>query len=242
MTGDSRAVPAWNSTDNEYLVTWRDDATLYGRRMNASGVFLGDAFVVNVPIGTAYDIDYNPLDNEFLAVWDEGLYGTVYGLRLSPVGTPLGSAFEIPRGDPDYSYVTPLIAFHSAGHTYLTTFQSIFKIYSWMGGQYLNQAGVSLGSWFAVDTAPTCPGGPGWIAPSDVVANPGSNEWLAIDAQGCPSYLGTPAPTPGIRAHRIAPPAPTATPSPTATATPTATSTATSTLERVLLPVILKVH
>jgi hypothetical protein len=67
------------STSNEYLVTWQDSRTdeygpdIYGQKLSASGTPVGGNFVVaSASSSQTYPCAvYNPLQNEYLVVWED---------------------------------------------------------------------------------------------------------------------------------------------------------------------------
>lgn len=67
------------STSNEYLITWQDSRTdeygpdIYGQKLSASGTPVGGNFVVaSASSSQTYPCAvYNPLQNEYLVVWED---------------------------------------------------------------------------------------------------------------------------------------------------------------------------
>jgi hypothetical protein len=136
-TGNSPPSIAYNSVDNEYLVTWYgdglttdDDYEIFGQRLNAAGDQIpgtADFRVSNEgPEGQrgfgAFDpaTIYNPTDNEYLVTWygNTGSEVEICGQRVSNAGEGKGSDFRISNtgtdGDSTRAAFFPDVAYNSS--------------------------------------------------------------------------------------------------------------------------------
>ena len=73
---------AWNSTDNEYMVIWRDkflsldEPDIFGRRLNANGAVFGNYVPVAINNYSKHpnELIYNPNGNSYMAMWSVLLF------------------------------------------------------------------------------------------------------------------------------------------------------------------------
>jgi hypothetical protein len=91
-------APAYNSTDNDYMVVWRDGRStmgdIYAQRVTAAGSPTGPNIAVWVKDKSQGDpvIAYNRTDNQYLVVWttqEDGYFNGARGRRLAATGIPL---------------------------------------------------------------------------------------------------------------------------------------------------------
>ncbi|MEZ5246768.1 MAG: S-layer homology domain-containing protein [Acidimicrobiales bacterium] len=57
---------SWNSTNSEWLVTWTDDAIVYGQRVDSDGTLIGDNFVIAASksgVTTDADNDFSDIEH-----------------------------------------------------------------------------------------------------------------------------------------------------------------------------------
>lgn len=118
---ETAPVVAYNSQRQEYLVVWREItgslAAVMAQRLSASGALLGPVIVISDSDpgtnGAYAAVAYNPLDDEFLVVWDRwfpsGFNGGIAAQRLSSNGVKVGSNFWIL--DRHWGEVRPDVAF-----------------------------------------------------------------------------------------------------------------------------------
>ena len=145
---------AYNSRDNEYLVTWThtNDQSVWAQRIAADGSELGGDIQVS---DTNYNdietapVAYNPNDNEYFVAWK----GTpaagqhVWGQRIAADGTPQGGDFQISQDGTGNANDAIDIAFNPQTSQYLVVWRatqaagSDFDIY----GQLVSAAGAEAG-------------------------------------------------------------------------------------------------
>jgi hypothetical protein len=119
-TGTAPPSIAYNSIDNEYLVTWygdglsaNDDYEIFGQRLSAAGTQVPDSIDLRIsnegPEGStgygAFDpaAVYNPVDNEYLVAWygNTGSEIEICGQRVSNTGAEVGSDFRLSNAGAD---------------------------------------------------------------------------------------------------------------------------------------------
>jgi hypothetical protein len=158
---------AWNSTDNEYLVTWgADNADLgdgnreiFGRRVNNAGAPTGSEFQISTTshVGgkdsAVSDVTHNPTDNEYLVVWSgdsdtdnkidifgqliDGATGVFSGVRIA-IGQN-GTAAD-PANEPE-------VVYNGVEGEYLVVWQAAQPAgESEIFGQRISAAGIEQGS------------------------------------------------------------------------------------------------
>ena len=175
--GPGNPAIAYNSKDNEYLVSWEEpranlDIEIRGQRLSASGTPMGTGMQISNPNHAAGSnfafepsIAYNSQDNEYLVGWhangpmlsaDEF---EIFGQRLSAAGVEQGGDFRISTtgsdGDPDRSGSASAIAYNSKDNEYLVSWSADalataaeYEIF----GQRLSAAGVEQGGDFRIST------------------------------------------------------------------------------------------
>ena len=134
---------SYNSTDNSYLAVWignpgeRFIYNLTGQRFDADGLLVGETdFVIERSVDPETpDVVYNPIENEFLVVWEDtknfpsqsGRELEIFGQRLdAATGEEVGAtSFRIsdmgPDGNSGYVSSDPNLAYNSTNHEYLVT-------------------------------------------------------------------------------------------------------------------------
>jgi hypothetical protein len=160
---------AYNSTDDEYLVTWEadglatdDEFEVFGQRVSSTGAEIGTDFRISTmgtdtdtgPAGITTDVAYNSTDNEYLVTWEgDGLASPdyeVFGARVSAAGAP-GSKFRISTMGTDDTGAgfNAAVAYNSTDNEYLVIWQGDglatddeFEVF----GQRLSAAGADLGA------------------------------------------------------------------------------------------------
>lgn len=149
-TGESKPSIAYNSRDNQYLITWRARITnsdIYARRVNANGTMADSS---PIPISTADyvqqdpSVAYNSYSNQFLVAWDHGLsngYSDIYGQKVNADGNLDGGNFPIFVASSWQK--TPAIAYNSTNYQFMVTFDDsrAFDVY----GQRLSSNGATIG-------------------------------------------------------------------------------------------------
>lgn len=134
-SGEERLAVAYNSTDNEYLVVWKDgrnfDVTnwdIYAQRVSADGELKGDNFSIADEIKEQFvpAVAYNSEHNEYLIVWADlreevAREYDIYGQRLSGTGQPHGPNFIIASNEHWQAY--PDVAYNSENNEYLVVWQ-----------------------------------------------------------------------------------------------------------------------
>ncbi len=137
-TGAKRWAPkiAYNSTSNEYLVVWEDQAslvyTIRGRRVSANGQLLGTeiSFITIIAPNTYYEypaVAYASTSDLYLVVWHEHLVASTYnivGRTLSGAGAldsgPLTIYQETPGTGPG---IAPQLAYNRERNEFLVTWR-----------------------------------------------------------------------------------------------------------------------
>jgi hypothetical protein len=156
---------AYNSTDDEYLVVWRDtngvdnNANIYGQRVSSNGTLLGIIAIYTGPdtVPGLPAVTYNSTSNEYLVAWLENRNGgsnyDIYGQRVSGSGALLGSDIPISTAPGNQYY--PEVAYDNADNEYLVVWQddrngaSNYDIY----GQRLSGIGALLGGGIPISAA-----------------------------------------------------------------------------------------
>jgi len=169
---------AYETAANEYLVVWVGDGLLatddefevFGQRVSASGTEVGSDFrISSVGMETATSpgadtpsVAYGATPNQYLVTWHGDGLATdnkfeIFGQRVSPTGTEVGSDFRISNtgtdGDAGRDAVVATVAYSSDANEYLAVWEAdglatdnedeIF-------GQRLSAAGAAIGADFRI--------------------------------------------------------------------------------------------
>ncbi|RLC73380.1 MAG: hypothetical protein DRJ03_26845 [Chloroflexi bacterium] len=126
---DEQSYPyvAYNSTDHDYMVVWRDKRggagyDVYGQVISNTGVLSGTNFAVNTDADDQkpWDLIYDPNANHYLTVWVDAGDEWVEGQLLSPAGGLIGTnAFTVTNAGGD----RPHTAYDSERNSYLVVYQ-----------------------------------------------------------------------------------------------------------------------
>jgi len=176
---------AYNSSKDEYLVSWWDDRdyvmsgyNIYGRLIASNGEARGgDCPITAVPGDQQHpDITYNSTDGEYLVAWQDLRHGDwdIFGRRISDDCTQLDNGFSISRVPGLQRH--PAVAYNSTDNQYLTVW---WDNRNWqitdedIYGQVVSHDGTPLNGNFPISTAEGLQGYP------DVAYNSAGNEYLA---------------------------------------------------------------
>ncbi len=148
---DEQGYPhvAYNSTDHNYMVVWRDkrggtNYDVYGQVVNTDGTLSGTDFAINTDAGDQKpkDIVYDPNANHYLLVWVDDGENRIEGQLLDNVGGLIGTnAFPIAAGGD-----RPRVAYNSNRNSYMVVYEQGGDIY----GQAIAGDGSLSGSTFVV--------------------------------------------------------------------------------------------
>jgi predicted nucleic acid-binding protein len=196
---------AYNSTANEYLVTWRGDGLatdgedeIFGQRLSAAGAELGTDFRIS-SVGTDTDaargasdpsVAYSSTANEYLVAWQGDGLATdnefeIFGQRLGAAGAELGTDFRISSVGTDADAArdgfSPSVAYNSSANQYLVTWRGdglATDNENEIFGQRLSAAGAELGADFRISSVGTDTDATrGGFSPS-VAYNSSANQYL----------------------------------------------------------------
>jgi Ca2+-binding RTX toxin-like protein len=199
---------AYNSTANEYLVSWRADdfATdeefeIFGQRLSAAGAEVGpDDFRIS-SAGTDGDANrdafnptmvYNRAANEYLVSWQADDLATdeefeIFGQRLSAAGAEVGpDDFRISSagtdGDANRDASNPTIAYNSTANEYLVSWEAddlpADNEFE-IFGQRLSITGAEVGADdFRISSAGTDGDANRDVSSPTIAYNPSANEYL----------------------------------------------------------------
>ncbi|CAG1004063.1 partial tRNA nuclease WapA, partial [Anaerolineae bacterium] len=170
-SGDqSESVVAYG--DGIYLVVWSDASTIWGQRVTTAGELSGEAFTISDggSSNTAPAIDYNPIAEEFLIVWNRSDESgdSLRAQRVTPEGVLTGSPLAVISSQ---AY-NPAVA-HTTSGAYLVVFVCPDSGDFGVCGQRLSSTGTLVGSAFSIydDTSnSTLP---------DLAYDPDRDEYLA---------------------------------------------------------------
>ena len=142
---------AYNSTNNEYLVTGRG-AGIVEQRISNDGSLVGSEIVISTAGAPAPNgqVIYNPTTNEYFATWRDQVDENLKGQRISSTGVLIGTPIIISPIFPESSNPTASIAFDSANNRYLIVFARFQGTEVW--GQFVADAGGLIGSNFQIQT------------------------------------------------------------------------------------------
>lgn len=179
---------AFHETSNQYVVVWEDhhwgfgaDWDIYGRRVTAEGAPIGNLFGISWEESNqrlAPDVAANPLEEEFLAVWQYAYTPTdhdIYARRFGTDGTLIGNEFAIANEVVMES--NPVVAYDSHTNHYLVVWEQLMgsdefthhNIY----GRIVTADGV------LVEFVPIAEGALDEAAPA-VAYNPVSGQYLVV--------------------------------------------------------------
>ena len=133
---DEQSYPlvAYNSTDQEYMVVWRDkrggsmDYDVYGQVIGANGVLSGTNFMINAYGNDQkpWDLVYDPNANHYLVVWVDVGDNLVAGQLLDAAGNLIGTnAFAVTGVGGDH----PRAAYDSIRSSYMVVYDQNQDIY-----------------------------------------------------------------------------------------------------------------
>ena len=145
VTGDtahsdeSAAAVAYNSTNDQYLVVWKDyrnNATrqtdIFGQRVRADGTRAGSDFRVSGGAAIAYEespaVAYNLIANQYLVVWEDYRNQAtrqvdIYGRRLAANGSPMGRDFRVSGGAAILYEYAAAVAYNQITNQYLVVWK-----------------------------------------------------------------------------------------------------------------------
>jgi hypothetical protein len=132
---ESTPAVAYNSTLNQYMVTWVYHVPLgggvyvyriYAQRLDAYGTLIGDQVVVGSSVGNAIapDLVYNPITEQYLLAWcgqDSGGDYDIFAQRLLSGGTQVGDQIYITTWENHQLY--PRLAYNPARNEYIAVWQ-----------------------------------------------------------------------------------------------------------------------
>ncbi len=140
---------AYNATDHNYLVAWRDlrnptNWDVYGQIVNADGTLSGANVDINTDEDAQYirDLIYDPNANHYLVVWVDAGDDRVEGQLLDNTGGLIGTnAFPIAAGGDD-----PRATYNSHRNSYMV----VYKQGGDISGQAIAADGTLSGSAFVI--------------------------------------------------------------------------------------------
>lgn len=115
---------AYNSTNNEFLVTWINGADdyVYGRRVRGSdGVLLGSEFLVSSTVQSYHALAWSSGSNCYLSAYWSGGDPEIRAQRISNTGTLLGGQFNI-SNDADFSSY-PSVSYSPSTNQFMVTWE-----------------------------------------------------------------------------------------------------------------------
>ena len=163
----------YNSNDNEFLVTWRDQTedNLKARRVSPGTGLLGDPFVITPEFpesGRAADVAFDPVNNRYLVVYGVFDSGNIKGQFVGADGALIGEAFEIAADLA--TRAIPAIAYSAADQAYLVAFKDASSI----AGQMVQADGTVVGARLLIGDATSINGHPA------VAYNSQTGEFLVV--------------------------------------------------------------
>ncbi len=179
---------AYNSQQEQYLVVWHNEwggnKDIYGQRVSREGALIGPWFLIS-PTGGQYhspDVAYNSQHAEYLVVWQDDTFKSIYGRRLSATGQLKGGGpINITPGilmDPTAYHAQPAVAYAYTADKYLVVYRYASSTGSAIGSQPLAYDGTFATGTSYVEIAPFSP--PGVPAMPDVSYNRTRNEFLVV--------------------------------------------------------------
>ncbi|MCP4538650.1 MAG: hypothetical protein GY832_16065 [Chloroflexi bacterium] len=176
VVADEQSYPlvAYNSTDQNYMVVWRDkrggslDYDIYGQVIGANGVLSGTNFMVSADGDDQkpWDLVHDPNTNHYLVVWVDVGDDLVEGQMLDAAGNLIGTnAFVITVGvGGDH----PRAAYDSIRSSYMVVYDQDQDIY----GQAIAADGTLTGTMMTI-----CDDAADQTYP-DLAFNPSTGEYL----------------------------------------------------------------
>ena len=182
---------AYNSIDNEYVVIWYSDQSVYGQRLSNTGELLESSFLIAASSDLRSSIAYNSRDNMYLVVMPVGnwreLEGDIRGQLLSSKGNRQGSSFPICTAD--FPQDLPVISYNSVDNEYLVVWadyrDTLISVYSDgsfdvfmeidVYGQFVSSSGQTIGINFAVSAENV-----DWEGYPHVTHNSNRNEYMVV--------------------------------------------------------------
>jgi len=131
------AAVAWNATKNQYLVVWEDVRSIlrwhiYGRRISALGVPLGEDFRISAGGADGSesrpDVAWNGATNQFLVVWEDYRDPSdlidLYGRRVRANGTVVGAEdVRLSSAAASSHELAPAVAWSAAADRFLVVWE-----------------------------------------------------------------------------------------------------------------------
>ena len=111
---------AYNAMDNEFLVSFDTDPTIYGQRVRGSdGAMVGGNFGIGVVDAGRSSVAWSPISNNYLvAYWAfPGGPTEIYGRRLTNTGSLIGNEFNISNDNRFSGY--PSVAWGATDNQFL---------------------------------------------------------------------------------------------------------------------------
>lgn len=135
---------AYNTNDNEYLVTARG-LGVQAQRVSNSGTLTGNVIVLPTAGSAAPNgqVAYNPNANEYLATWRDQTNDILKGQRISDSGALLGPIIVISPSFPGSGRFTASVAFDPTKDRYLAIFGR-FQVNEILG-QLVSGSGTLIG-------------------------------------------------------------------------------------------------
>jgi len=184
---------AYNPTNDQHLIVWRDErhyatrkTDIWGQLLAADGTRIGTNFRISGPAATAdvYDpaVAYNPTNNQYLIVWvdarSEDTRGfDIYGRRVKATGNLAGEDFRIcgpAATSPDYD---PVVAYNATDNQYLVAWAD-GRDFATRGSDIYGRRVKATGSLAGGDFRISGPAATANEAAPAVVYNPTNNQYF----------------------------------------------------------------
>lgn len=172
---------AWHRQRDQFLVVWEDDRNgqdfdIYGQLLDADGHLLGDnrPLVVSEYDQADPNVFYNPVDAGYLLLWHHRQPGhfVIKGQRISALGAPLGTPFDIPSPNEGKQWI-PGCAYNGADNEFLVAWEDMTT--ADILAQRIASDGTALGGTITVAAWPESQ----W-APPLVAFNSAQREYLVV--------------------------------------------------------------
>jgi len=175
---------AYNSNRDEYLVVWWNDRPgnddIYGRRVSGNGALIGNWFAIAAGTGHERqypDVAYNSQADEYLVVWQDDIYASIFARRVSATGQLLDGEISI-GGQGDWNWGAA-VAYASTENKYLVVWsEEVWMLSYELIGKEVSSAG-SPGSRFVIETDYV-----NSLAGADLAYNRAGNEFLVVWREG----------------------------------------------------------